>query len=91
MNIAEAVAECEHWWAYLEQQKARAVEMQRLAALARTGPEGHAEALKRKRQIDTTSLVVYDGAKLCEATKVLVKLARSSVQGAVLIESPVHE
>ncbi|NJN35835.1 MAG: hypothetical protein HC794_00790 [Nitrospiraceae bacterium] len=78
MKVAEAIAECEFWWAYLGRQKERSEVMQRLARLARTGPEGQAEAQKLLRKMDSESAVVYDGAKLYEATLCLVRLARST-------------
>ena len=59
------------------QGRERAVEMQRLSALARTGPEGAKEAQRKLANIDR-SLTVYDGANLREATEVLVKMARAT-------------
>jgi hypothetical protein len=76
MKIDEALEICEGWFAYIERQKERSVEMQRLASLARTHPEA---AQKRLRQMDN-SVTVYDGARLEPAVRLLVQLARRSPQ-----------
>ena len=72
METDEAIEICEEWFAYLERQKQKALKLQELAALARTGPEGHAQAQKEKRRIDRTP-TVYDGARLEPAVRHLVK------------------
>lgn len=79
MKPSEAIKECERWWAYLERQKEKSLEVQKLAALARTGPVGQAEAQKRLRQLDTKSITVYDGTNLCEATQCLVALVKAKL------------
>lgn len=76
MKTPEAIEICEGWFAYIERQKQRAVEMQKLAAMARAGQQE--EAQRRLRQLDTTSLTVYDGGRLEPAVRHLVKLARAS-------------
>lgn len=80
MTNDEAIEICEQWFRYNETQEAKSLELQRLAALARTGPEGHAEALRRRRQIDNTPRV-FDGANLEPAVRHLVALARSGEKG----------
>lgn len=84
MKLDEALEICGDWFAYIERQKQRAVEMQKLASLARTGPEGEKEAQRRMRQMDTQSVTVYDGGRLEPAVRFLVKLARqqSNVAGS---------
>lgn len=76
MKTPEAIEICEGWFAYIERQKQRAVEMQKLAAMARAGQQE--EAQRRMRQLDSTSLTVYDGGRLEPAVRHLVKLARAS-------------
>jgi hypothetical protein len=76
MKTDEAIEICEGWFAYIERQKQRAVEMQKLATMARNGQQE--EAQRRLRQLDTTSVTVYDGARLEPAVRHLVKLARPS-------------
>ena len=73
MKLAEALAVCDDWFAYLERQRARSVEIQRLAALARTEPD---EAKRRLRAIDMASVTVFDGGRLEPAVRHLVDLAR---------------
>lgn len=75
MKTAEAIAICEGWFAYIERQKELAVEMQKLAAMARAGQQE--EAQRRLRQMDN-SVTVYDGVRLEPAVRALVKLARKS-------------
>lgn len=71
MNDDEALAICGEWIRYLERQKAKAEEMSRLATLARSGPEGAAEAKRKLRQIDKQP-TVYDGARLEPAVRHLM-------------------
>lgn len=76
MKTNEAIEICEGWFDYIERQKERAVEMQKLATLARTDPK---EAQHRLRQLDSTP-TVYDGGRLEPAVRALVKLARKSAK-----------
>lgn len=76
MKLNEALGICDDWFAYLEREKQRAVEIQKLAVLARTGPDGQKEAQRRLRQMDMQSVTVYDGGRLEPAVRFLVKLAR---------------
>jgi hypothetical protein len=77
MKTEEAVEICEGWFAYIERQKQRSIEMQKLATMARSGQQE--EAQRRLRQLDN-SVTVYDGARLEPAVRLLVKLARASHQ-----------
>jgi len=74
MKTDEAIEICEGWFAYLERQKQRSVEVQRLAAMARNGQQD--EAQRRLRQMDSCAVTVYDGARLEPAVRFLVKLAK---------------
>lgn len=76
MTLAEAVEECQFWWAHLAKAKARSEEIQKLAALAKTGEKGQKAAQERLRQIDSEHLTVFDASKLEKATRVLVEAAR---------------
>lgn len=66
MKTDEAIAICEQWFAYIERQKQKAVEMQKLATMARNGQQE--EARRRMRQMDRTP-TVYDGARLEPAVR----------------------
>lgn len=77
MKTAEALEICEGWFAYIERQRLKSIEMQKLATMARNGQQD--EAQKRLRQMDATSVTVYDGARLEPAVRHLVKLARTSI------------
>jgi hypothetical protein len=72
MKTPDAIEICEQWFAYIERQRQRSVELQRLATLARTDPK---EAQHRLRQMDN-DVTVYDGGRLEPAVRALVKLAR---------------
>jgi len=68
----EAVRICQEWFAYIERQRQKSIEMQKLAAMARSGQQ--VEAQRRLRQIDS-DVTVYDGGRLEPAVKHLVDLA----------------
>lgn len=72
MTDDEAVAVCKKWFAHLNRQQARSEEMVRLAALARTGPEGQRQAQKEVRRMDRAP-VLFDGAYLRPAVEHLVE------------------
>lgn len=76
MKTPEAIEICERWFDYIEAQRQRAVEMQKLAAMARAGQQE--EAQRRLRQMDTSSATVYDGGRLEPAVRHLVKLAKAT-------------
>lgn len=76
MKTNEALEICEGWFAYIERQKQRSIEMQKLATMARNG-QGD-EARRRMTQIDR-SPTVYDGARLEPAVRHLVRLARTGL------------
>jgi hypothetical protein len=76
MNVKEAVSICEEWFAYIERQKQKSIELQRLATMARNGQQE--EAQRRRRQIDSTP-TVYDGARLEPAVRFLVQFARPAL------------
>lgn len=74
MNLTEAKAECQRWLDYLEAQKEKAASLGRLAAERRRGNMTLDEAKVLMRSIDDRmSVRVYDGAKLAEAVKLLIR------------------
>ena len=73
MKTEDAIEVCEGWFAYIERQRRKSIEIQKLAAMARNGQQE--EAQQRLRQLDTTSVTVYDGSRLEPAVRHLVKLA----------------
>lgn len=72
MKTEEAIEICEGWFAYIERQKQKSIEMQKLATMARNGQQE--EAQRRLRLLDS-SVTVYDGSRLEPAVRHLVKLA----------------
>lgn len=77
MKLPEAIDICERWFAHIEHQKQRSIDIQKLATMARNGQGDEARHLLA--QIDR-SPKVYDGAMLEPAVRELVKLARLQVQ-----------
>lgn len=75
MKTDEAIAICEAWFAHNEADRARAVEMQRLATMARSGQVD--EARRRMAQIDRSPRV-FDGSRLEPAVRHLVEQSRLS-------------
>ena len=73
MEVHEAIDECKRWFKHNERQKALSLELSRLARLAKTDPE---LARKEKRKLDSQPHV-YDGARLEEAVKVLIKYIKA--------------
>lgn len=73
MKLDEAKAECERWFAYLQRQKDKAIAMQKLAAERRSGTCPDADVRRRLAEINGPGVTVYDGAKLEQAVKVLLK------------------
>ena len=72
MKLAEAKAECGRWLFYLERQRHRSIELQKLAADRRNGVCSDSEKNSRMAAIDR-SVTVYDGANLADAVRVLLK------------------
>lgn len=75
MKTEEAIAICETWFSHIEDERKRCVEMQRLAAMSRSGQGEEARRLMAK--LDRTPRV-YDGARLEPAVRHLVALGRAS-------------
>lgn len=74
MDLNQAKAECQRWLDYLERQKEKSVAMQQLASDRRLGKCTADEARRRLSALDSRcSVTVYDGAKLADAVKVLMK------------------
>jgi len=79
MKLEEAKAECQRWLDYLERQKAKSLAMQQIAKDRREGKYDEMEAHRKMRAFDRGP-VVYDGARLAEAVKFLMKVVKNSVQ-----------
>lgn len=75
MSIDEARAECERWFAYLQRQEDKSIELQKIAAARRAGEMDLEEARRRMRALDNCSVTVFDGANLEKAVRVLLKHA----------------
>lgn len=75
MKTDQAIKICQGWFDYIERQKQKSIEIQKLATMARNGQQE--EAQRRLRQLDN-SVTVYDGARLEPAVRHLVKLARTA-------------
>lgn len=73
MQLDEAKAECERWFASLQRQKDKAIAMQKIASARRLGEIDQAEGRRRVRALDGCSVTVYDGANLEKAVRVLLK------------------
>jgi len=73
MTLVEAKAECERWLAHLKRQEEKSIAIQKIAADRRSGKYDAAEAHRRLRAIDNCSVTVYDGARLADAVRVLLK------------------
>jgi hypothetical protein len=69
MTIDEALKVFEAWLEHVERQRIKALQMQRLAALAKTDP---AEAKRRMRVMDRQPRV-FDGARLEPAVRKVLK------------------
>ena len=72
MTLTEAKTECERWLAYLDQQKAKSIAMQQIAADRRNEKCSKEEGWRRVRALDR-GVTVYDGARLSEAVTLLLK------------------
>jgi hypothetical protein len=72
MNITEAKQECERWLAYLERQKQKTVELGKIASDRRNGRCTEHQARARVSALDS-GVTVYDGAKLADAVRLLLK------------------
>ncbi len=82
MKLAEAKAECQRWLDHLDRQKEDAAAMGRIATERRYGNIDADEAYRRVREIDRRKgLTVYDGAKLAESVKLLLKLVNQQYGG----------
>jgi len=73
MKLPEAKAECERWFAYLDSQRERAVAFQKIASRVRSGELTTEEARREQRKLDGAGLRAYDGARLEQAVKLLLK------------------
>lgn len=73
MKTDDAIRICQEWFAHIEHQRQKSIEVQKCASMARAGQAE--EARRRLRQIDNTPHV-YDGDRLEPAVRHLVGLAQ---------------
>lgn len=73
MKLAEAKEECARWFAYLDRQREKSLAVQRIATEVRTGEITSDEGKRKLRALDGASVTVYDGARLEQAVKLLLK------------------
>lgn len=73
MTLDQAKEECARWLAYIERQKTKATEMAKIATAVRNGEIDQDESRRRVRALDNCSVTVFDGAKLEQALRVLLK------------------
>lgn len=72
-ELKEARAECRRYLDYLAVQEKKSIALQKLAADRRAGRCDDREKDRRMRDINGPSPVIYDGAGLAEAIKVLLR------------------
>lgn len=73
MDLVRAKAECVRWFAYLDRQREKSIELQKIAAARRDGSMTEDEARRKIRALDNCSVTVFDGAELEKAVKVLLR------------------
>jgi hypothetical protein len=73
MTLVQAKEECERWFAYIKRQETKSIEMQKIAAARRSGEIDENEGRRRVRALDNCSVTVFDGARLEQAVRVLLK------------------
>jgi len=71
MKLDEARAECERWLSYLARQEERSIALQKLASDRRSGKCDDIEMRRRMSAIDRVT--VYDGARLADAVRAMLK------------------
>lgn len=75
MNLLEAKSECERWLSYLARQEEKSAAIQKIAADCRAGRCNSDEGRRRQRALDN-GVTVYDGAKLADAVRFLLKAVK---------------
>lgn len=73
MKLDEARAECARWFAYLDRQREKSLAVQRIAAQVRSHEITSDEGQRMLRRLDNASVTVYDGARLEQAVRTLLK------------------
>ncbi|TXH57562.1 MAG: hypothetical protein E6Q97_04290 [Desulfurellales bacterium] len=73
MKLAEAKEECARWFAYLDRQREKSLAVQKIASAVRSGEITSDEGRRKLRALDNASVTVYDGARLEQAVKLLLK------------------
>ena len=73
MTLEQAKEECARWFAYIDGQQTKATEMGKIAAAVRNGEIDQDESRRRVRALDGCGVRVFDGARLEQAVRVLLK------------------
>lgn len=73
MKLSEAKAECERWFKYLDKQRQKSIDMQKIASDVRNNIITSDEARRKVKILDSGGITVYDGANLEQAVKTLLK------------------
>ncbi len=76
MTLAEAKTECERWFSHINRQKDKSIALQKIAAARRAGTMDLEEARRQQRALDNCSVTVFDGARLEQAVRTLLKHVR---------------
>ena len=72
MKLQDAKQECERWLSYLEAQKERSIATQKIASDVRKGVLSSDDGKRALRRLDNAP-TVYDGAKLADAVRLLLR------------------
>jgi len=76
VTLAEAKTECERWFSYIKREEDRSIAMQKIAAARRAGTMDLDEARRQQRALENRSVTVFDGARLEQAVRTLLKHVR---------------
>lgn len=79
MKLDDAIKECERWFAYNERVKQKSIDVQKIASDVRNKVITSDEARRKLRNLDNCSVTVFDGAKLEEAVKLLLKHIKKNI------------
>jgi predicted Fe-Mo cluster-binding NifX family protein len=73
VKLAEAKDECARWFAYLDRQREKSLAVQKIASQVRSGEITSDEGRRKLRTLDGAGVTVYDGARLEQAVKLLLR------------------
>jgi predicted Fe-Mo cluster-binding NifX family protein len=73
VKLAEAKDECARWFAHLDRQREKSLALQKIATQVRSGEITSEEGQRKARTLNGAGVTVYDGARLEQAVKLLLK------------------